>query len=162
MNLRNKLLDALDTNLIKLETISDDQASRKPSPGKWSAKEILGHLIDSACNNHRRFVVAQRMDNLIFDGYDQEHWVTAQQYQSASWSDLIELWQRYNRHLARVIDLIPSEIVEKKHPEHNLHQIAWKLIPQSELATLHYFIDDYINHMEHHLMQIVTLKGQKK
>jgi hypothetical protein len=157
MNLGEKLRLILSKYGTVLREMSHHVALRKPAPTKWSAKEILGHLIDSACNNHRRFVIAQEMDDLIFDGYAQEHWVAAQQYQSASWAELIVLWQRYNQHLARVIDLIPSEVLEKKHSLHNLHQVAWKAIPENEPATLHYFIDDYINHMAHHLKQMAVL-----
>ncbi len=159
MNLKDKLLGTLEKYVNHLEGLLDAQASQKPTPGKWSAKEILGHLIDSACNNHRRFVIAQRMDNLVFDGYDQEHWVAAQHYQSASWQDLIKLWKQYNDHIARIIDLIPSDLLEKKHQTHNMHMVAWKTIPENEPVTLHYFIDDYINHMEHHLNQIIELPG---
>jgi len=137
--------------------MTDRQASLKPAPSKWSAKEILGHLIDSACNNHRRFVIVQQMDNLVFDGYDQVHWVETQQYQSASWQDLIKLWRLYNEHIARIVDLIPPEILGKKHQLHNLHMVAWKTIPENEPVTLYYFIDDYINHTEHHLKQIIAL-----
>ena len=58
-----------------LSAISDSDAATPPAPGKWSPKQVIGHLIDSASNNHRRFVRANFVDDLIFPGYDQETWV---------------------------------------------------------------------------------------
>ena len=45
---------------------------------KWSPREIVGHLIDSAANNHQRFVRAQFTDDLVFSGYQQAEWVGVQ------------------------------------------------------------------------------------
>ena len=71
----------VDRATDRLLTFSDIEAATRPAPGKWSRKEIIGHLIDSASNNHGRFVRAQLQDDLIFAGYDQEEWVRAQRYQ---------------------------------------------------------------------------------
>src|SRR5258706_9340245 len=88
-------------------TEADSQA-RRPS-GEWSKKEILGHLIDSACNNHQRFVRAQLEAELVFPGYEQEGWARCQGYATADWALLVELWAAYNRHLAAAIARIPAE-----------------------------------------------------
>src|SRR5690242_14919380 len=72
-------------------------------PGDWCARQILGHLIDSACNNHRRFVVGQSPETTRFDGYDQDAWVSRQCYAEESWADLVALWRAYNHHLAHVM-----------------------------------------------------------
>ena len=92
-----------------LNAISDDAASKKPAPNKWSKKEILGHLIDSAANNHQRFVRAQEAMELRLPGYAQEHWVAAQRYDQREWPEVIALWSAYNRHLAHVISHLPED-----------------------------------------------------
>ena len=134
--------------------ILDEQASKKLSPDKWSKKEILGHLIDSASNNHKRFVLAQYKDNLIFDGYEQEKWVEAQNYNEADWEFMINLWLALNGHIVHIMRSTPFEVLTRKHKNHNLHQIAWKTVPENEETTLEYFYQDYIGHLRHHLNQI--------
>lgn len=139
----------------RLQVITDDDSSTPPAPDKWSPKEVLGHLIDSASNNHGRFVRAQSSDDLLVEGYEQEEWVRAQNYRSAAWLDLVTLWRSYNLHLAHVIEAIPEEQLTQPRHRHNLHQIAWQAVPQDQPVTLDYFIRDYIGHMEHHLGQII-------
>lgn len=154
-NLSTKLKDALAGIAEQLSSIDETSASAKPNPDKWSKKEILGHLIDSAANNHRRFMVAQFRDDLIFDGYAQDQWVEYQGYQTAQWSELITLFIAYNQHIGRVIDHIPRGVMHRPSDKHNLHLVAWKTVPRDETTTLAYFIDDYINHMNHHVRQIL-------
>lgn len=139
----------------RLRIISDDESAVRPAPGKWSPREIIGHLIDSAANNHQRFVRAQFVDHLSFDGYEQEDWVAAQKYQESSWPDLIELWRLYNLHLADLMANTSSETLTKPRSDHNLHRIAWKTVPADEPATLEYFMRDYIGHLKNHLRQIL-------
>ena len=134
--------------------LSEADSARRPAPGKWSPKEIIGHLIDSASNNHQRFVRAQFKDDLIFPGYDQDAWVTAQCYQEAPWEDLVELWRAYNLHLARVMAAVPEAERLREHRRHNFHQIAWQTVPEGEPTTLDYFMRDYVTHLRHHLGQI--------
>ncbi len=138
-----------------LLTVSEADSARRPAPGKWSPKEIVGHLIDSASNNHQRFVRAQFQDDLIFAGYDQEAWVAAQRYQETPWATLVALWQAYNLHLARVMAVTPAAVRLHQHQRHNFHQIAWQTIPEDEPATLDYFMRDYVGHLQHHLQQIL-------
>ncbi|MGH7621314.1 MAG: DinB family protein, partial [Gemmatimonadaceae bacterium] len=88
----------------RLEAITDDVASQPRAPGKWSRKEIVGHLIDSASNNHQRFVRAQFTDDLICAPYDQDAWVSTQRYGAAPWRDLIALCAHFNVQIARVMD----------------------------------------------------------
>ena len=143
----------------RLQAVDETKSARRPAPGKWSAKEVIGHLIDSASNNHQRFIRAQFQDHLIFPGYDQEAWVEIQDYQNREWIALIELWIQFNLHLAQVIDRVPDHIARHPHEEHNLDRIAWKTIPADETATLKYFMADYVGHLEHHLRQISPLLG---
>ncbi len=138
----------------RLRSLTETEAEKKSHPNKWSAKEILGHLIDSACNNHRRFVVAQIERDLVFSGYDQDEWVSAQRYQEADWAELVRLFIAYNQHLARIVSAIPQDELHRQRTKHTLHQVAWRTVPENEPATLDYFIRDYIAHMKHHLEQL--------
>ena len=137
----------------RLARIPDADASRRPAQGKWSRKEIVGHLVDSAANNHQRFVRARFQADLVFPGYEQDDWVGAQRYQEASWTDLVALWRLYNLHLAHVAERIPRDVLEREHARHNLDRIAFRTVPATQPATLAYFIEDYLGHLRHHLAQ---------
>ncbi|MBI4750956.1 MAG: DinB family protein [Acidobacteria bacterium] len=128
---------------IRLQAYNDKKASQPTAPDKWSRKELLGHLIDSAANNHQRFVRAQFTDGVVLPGYEQNEWVACQQYQSADWIDLVGLWKNYNEHLTRVVAAIPEEKLG------NRCQVG-----QNEPVTLEFLIADYLQHMKHHLGQI--------
>lgn len=67
-------LEYLCNTIPELLIQIDEQIfSEKINPAKWSKKEILGHLIDSATNNHHRFVRVQFETNLKIS-YDQNKW----------------------------------------------------------------------------------------
>ena len=149
------LRDVVEDATPRLRALSDAESSKAPAPGKWSPKEVIGHLIDSAANNHQRFVRAQFQDDLVFPGYQQEKWVSAQAYGRAPWTDLVDLWRNYNLHLARVMAAMPADVRRKARERHNLHEIAWNAVPQDQPATLEYFLRDYVDHMRHHLAQIL-------
>jgi hypothetical protein len=144
----------LSVESARLLAISENDASRRPAPGKWSPKEIIGHLIDSAANNHARFIRAQLTDEMVFPGYDQEAWVRLQNYNERPWIDLVGLWQAYNTHIASVIEAISPERLSLQRTTHNLDEVGWQTIPRDQPATLDYFIRDYVGHMKHHLAQI--------
>jgi len=139
----------------RLLALSEAEASRSPAPGKWSPKQVIGHLVDSASNNHQRFVRAQFTDDLVFPGYEQGAWVTAQRYETAPWTELVGLWRHFNLHLARVIEAAPASARQKPRPRHNLHELAWTPLPQDQPATLEYFMRDYVAHLRHHVAQIL-------
>src|ERR1041384_6091519 len=111
----------VDVAAEALLAIPDDVAAQRPAPGKWSMKEIVGHLVDSASNNHQRFVRARWQDDLVFPGYAQDDWVAAQGYADAPRRELVTLWATYNRHLARVMDAAPAAVRERPHTRHNFH-----------------------------------------
>jgi hypothetical protein len=156
------LRDTVDRASGELLDVDDAAAGARPSPGRWSAKEILGHLVDSAANNHQRFVRAQRQDDLVFPGYAQDDWVLLQRYQDAPWPELVALWREYNRHLARVMAVVPPEVRDRVHRVHNLHEIAWRPVRAGAPATLDYFMADYVAHLHHHLGQIRRQLGASR
>jgi DinB superfamily len=149
----SELRTIVDRESARLLGAAPDAVERRPAKGGWSAKEVLGHLIDSAAVNHQRFVRAQWQD-LVFAAYAQDDWVEAQKYQDAPWIELVALWREYNRHIARVMTAIPISVRLKEHRIHNLHEIAMKPAPADQPATLEYLMRDYVEHLQHHLKQI--------
>ena len=141
----------------RLARLDDEAIMRRPAPGKWSIKEIIGHLVDSASNNHQRFLRARWQDDLVFLPYDQDRWVAAQDYQSAPWPELLELWRTFNLHIARVMAATPRELREREHRRHNLDRLAFHTVGANEPATLEYFMRDYVEHLHHHVAQIEAL-----
>jgi hypothetical protein len=144
----------VNDSAARLLALSSSASQTPTAAGKWSPREVIGHLIDSASNNHQRFVRAQFTDDLEFHGYEQAEWVSAQGYHDESWEQLVQLWKLYNLHLLHLIGRIPEEQLTKQRHQHNLHQLAWQSIPVEHPATLEYFIRDYLGHLKHHLRQI--------
>jgi hypothetical protein len=150
-----ELLQAVDEAASRMKAIPDEQAGVRPAPGKWSRKEILGHLIDSAANNQTRFVRAQLQDDLVFDGYDQDAWVRVQGYQDRSWAELIQVWCAYNRQVASIMRDAPAADLDRARARHNLHEIGFQPLPPDAPATLAFLMRDYVVHLQHHLRQIL-------
>jgi len=151
----------VDEATQRLLALSEGESGWRAAGGGWSAKETIGHLIDSAANNHQRFVRAQARDDLVFDGYEQDEWVAAQHYGDAPWGRLVELWRLYNLHLAHVVARVPEgELKRPRHP-HSLHRIALRPVDEGEPATLEYLIRDYVEHLKHHLKQIEAMSAER-
>ena len=148
--------DTIVSATARLRDIPEAQSGEKSSPDDWSAKETIGHLIDSAANNHQRFVRAQFTDDLVFPGYVQDQWVSSQNYRDESWADVIQLWSSYNLHLVHVASAIPEDVLTKPRSPHTLDQIAFNLVDKNDPATLEYLIRDYLDHLRHHLDQIFS------
>ena len=146
----------VDAAAARLLALTPDQAAARPAPDKWSPKEIIGHLIDSASNNHGRFVRAQLKDDLIFDGYEQADWVRIQGYQERNWADLVRLWKALNDHIAHVMEFAGTEAVTRRRARHNLDALAWQPLSVGQPATLEYFMRDYVGHLKHHLRQALA------
>jgi hypothetical protein len=138
----------------RLLLISEGQSEQPRAEDHWSSKQIIGHLIDSAANNHARFVLAQLKDDLLFPGYQQDGWVRVQQYQNAPWPQLVELWRAYNLHLLHVMLCVPQEKLTNQCTQHSLQTIAFETVSENEPVTLEYLMKDYVVHLKHHLSQI--------
>ena len=150
-----RLRAALDAAEPLLRRISDADSATPLAPGKWSPRQVIGHLIDSAGNNHQRFVRSALQDDMVFPGYAQDDWVALQRYQETSWDELLTLWLAFNRHIVRIMAAIPSEVAERVRATHNLDQIATYAPPTPGDATLEYFMRDYVDHLERHMRQIL-------
>jgi hypothetical protein len=151
-NFRDTIVNAT----ARLREVSDADSRKKDSRDSWAPIEILGHLIDSAANNHQRFVRAQFTDDLVFNGYEQNQWVSSQRYLDESWTAVIELWSAYNLHLLHAVSVIPEDVLTKPRSLHTLDQIAFNPVDKNEAATFEYLIRDYVDHLRHHLDQIFS------
>jgi len=144
----------------RLLSLTESESRVPLAEGKWSAKEVVGHLIDSASNNHQRFVRAQLKADLVFEGYAQEDWVRVQSYQDEPWPHLVNLWKFYNLHLAHVCRRAPERERLRARREHNLHEIGWAPVSPNEPATLEHLMRDYVGHLKNHLGQIFESSSQ--
>jgi len=146
----------IETSVPRLLQISEEQSEQPRSEEHWSSKQIIGHLIDSAANNHARFVMGQMKDDLVFPGYEQDRWVEIQHYQEASWTGLVDLWRAYNLHLLHVMSWAAADKLHHRCTQHSLQTIAFKTVGEAEPATLSYLMKDYVVHLKHHLGQILS------
>ena len=127
----------------RLEQLPAGKVENKPAPSKWSPKEELGHLLDSAANNHQRIVGTPLEDRPALPGYDGDRWVELHAYQKRDWRELIELWRALNLQLLAAAQAVPRP--------------AWQrtcTIAGSAPLTLQFVFDDYLRHMLHHLQHI--------
>lgn len=147
--------EIIERAAVRLLLMPEAESRARASEGHWSAKEIVGHLIDSASNNHGRFVRAQFTDDPVFPGYEQAGWVRAQNYQEEPWPLLVELWKTYNLHLAHIMAQIPEDVRSKPRAQHSMPRIAWQTVGADELVTLEYLMLDYIEHLKNHLRQVL-------
>ncbi len=129
----------------RLRKLGDADVARDRGPGRWVKKEILGHLVDSAVNNHQRLVRAQLSDPFVGPGYDQEAWVRIQRYRERPWTELVELWTALNRHVAATIAALPAERLGTSCR-----------IGDHEPVTLEWLARDYLRHLRHHLGQLLA------
>ncbi len=141
--LANEIRAEVERASARLRTVGEADASSSPAPGKWSKKEIVGHLIDSAANNHQRFVRAQFGSPFAWPGYEQESWVAVHRYRERPWAELVMVWNALNAHLAAVVEGVPAEKLQTQCS-----------IGGSEAVTLQWLMQDYLRHMRHHLQQL--------
>ena len=134
----------IDRYLPVLQNLSEDDCSYKPSISKWSKKEVLGHMIDSAQNNIRRFIAGQ-YEEVPFIVYNQDKWVAIAGYHHYDLSQLINLWHLLNRHICHILRNMPYEMALRKCQTEDLHTLEW-------------LAQDYIKHLLHHLHQVLNME----
>ena len=145
----NRLASDIETAVYDacrlLRRLTNETMEARPNPGDWSVKEIVGHLVDSASNNHQRFVRLQVADGLVFPDYSQDNdvWVTIQSYQGAPWDDLLDLWRYFNLHLAYVIRTVNEKCIDH----------IW-VVNEDTSITLGELMIDYLRHLNDHLQQV--------
>lgn len=142
-DLGSALSRVIDEAEPRLRAVNESESHAPVLAGGWSRKQVIGHLIDSASNNHQRFVRAMVQGALEFPRYDQEGNVRVQAVQEADWGLLVSLFASYNRYLAHVIARIPED---------RLRTVC--RIGDGEPVTLGFLAEDYLVHLKHHLGQI--------
>lgn len=145
MDLANSLESLITTTAEAFNKITDTEWTDKPNPRKWSKKEILGHLIDSAMNNLKRFNEVQFMTErpYVVQKYQQEDLVRSNRYQELPTEHLIALWTLVNMQVAYVLRTLQNEMLE-----------IVILTPEDDMQTVGWLADDYVVHLRHHLDQI--------
>ena len=141
----NHIEQAVGAAVKHWRELPDPTLRFRPAEVAWSIKEIVGHMIDSASNNHQRFVRLQLTENLTFPDYGQDniHWVSIQNYQDRTWLELLVLWQYFNMQLAYIIRSVESSCLSH----------IWQVDPQTSV-TLFDLMTDYHRHLKLHLDQI--------
>ncbi|HEU5022556.1 MAG TPA: DinB family protein [Bryobacteraceae bacterium] len=140
-DLSQTLSDLVEREGAALRSFPENQASdRRSGPSSWSPKEELGHLIDSAVNNHARFVLACLEPEFHGPKYAQDEWVSIHGYQDMPWPSIIEFWVQYNTFIADLIARVPND---------KLTTLCF--IGEGEPVTLRFLIEDYMLHAQHHL-----------
>ena len=141
--LSEDLMRVVETAEPRLRMFTEVESAKPALPGGWSRKQVIGHLVDSASNNHQRFVRAALQASLDFPAYDQEGNARVQAFQEAGWPLLVSLWADYNRYLAHVIAHLPASKLE-----------TVCRIGSGNPVTLGFLATDYVTHLVHHLIQI--------
>ena len=143
--LASDIESAVNEAYHQFRSLPDETIEARPNSDEWSIKEIVGHLVDSASNNHQRFVRLQVSDGLVLPDYSQDNdaWVSIQSYQEAPWDDLLDLWRYFNLHLARVIRTVNEECIDN----------IW-VVDEDTSITLGELMIDYLRHLNDHLQQI--------
>ncbi|OFW75589.1 MAG: metal-dependent hydrolase [Alicyclobacillus sp. RIFOXYA1_FULL_53_8] len=143
-NVVEQLEELLKSVPRQLRELSNEDLVNPRSTGKWSRLQILGHLCDSAVNNLGRFIQAQyQPEPLAIVSYNQEVWVSSQHYGETPIDEVLTLWLSLNRSIVRVISSLPGDVLSQ----------TCKL-SSGDIVTLEWLIDDYLQHMKHHLQQI--------
>jgi hypothetical protein len=140
MDVRERLLGIVERETVRLRGMDGPVLSDRPTPGKWCRKEILGHLVDSAANNHQRFVRAALAGELSFPDFIQDGWVSVQRWAEEDWDVIVDLWAALNRHLAHVLDGLPEAA-----------RSAQCRIGDRPAVTLAALAENYLRHLEQHL-----------
>jgi hypothetical protein len=140
---------ALAEGLALFAGVDEALSGVRAKPDGWCAREVVGHLIDSACNNHRRFILGQTPGLTKFDDYDGDAWVSRQHYADESWSALVSLWSAYNVHLRHVISRTPADrlLMSATAPD------------GSDPVTIGFLMQDYVAHLRHHFEQVRRVTG---
>ena len=127
-------------NFYELMDSNKNIADIRISDDKWTLKEMVGHLIDSASNNHQRFIRLQIEKEIKFPEYDHEQWKDLSKIYEFEFIELINLWKSYNHFLLHLIKNIDAKDYNNK----------W-IIEDKEI-TLKFIIEDYFGqHMDWHI-----------
>ena len=149
MQMLDRFAAVMEAGAQRLAAISSAEAVQRREPNAWSKKEELGHLIDSAMNNYARVIRVQHEANPALPGYAQDTWVERGGYQERGWPELIALWSAVNAHMLQASRRVPADALSRQCT-----------IGSSAPMTLGFVIEDYVDHMVHHLQHIGIAVGE--
>ena len=113
-------------------------------PGKWSKKEILGHLVDSAVHNLVRFTEIHYVEKPYrHRPYNQMDLVNLNQYQIMDIQDLTQLWFSINSQIIRIMKAVDEKALDYKI-----------ILSDESIIDLKFLMTDYVDHLEHHIRQL--------
>lgn len=135
------LQEVIDRYSKLFQGIGDATAGIVLAQDKWSLKQILGHLIDSASNNHQRILRLKQDSELHFPDYEAFSWLDASDYNSFTFSHLTQMFVLYNRHLAQLIVGLPENVLS------NQWIVTWGDVGSINLKDL---VIHYVDHLETH------------
>ena len=141
MRMLDRFAAVIEAGAEGLSAIAD--STHRDKPGGWSRREELGHLIDSCINNYARIIRTQQETNPQLPGYAQDAWVERQGYHERDWQELIALWSALNAHMLNAARRVPDAALA--------HLCT---IGSGPAMTLGFVIEDYVDHMVHHLGHI--------
>ncbi|MCM3677300.1 DinB family protein [Peribacillus simplex] len=128
--------------------MTEKELNDRPMPHKWSKKEILGHLCDSALNNMNRFIKIQYEEQpYVIQTYNQDQWVLVQNYQERPMDEIVNLFCTLNKQIIYIITNTPNDRLS------NLCDIG-----NNQQKSLEWLIKDYLEHMEHHINNQILIK----
>jgi len=153
----NQEINGIITELLQLVNTWEQRLLNLPEPlitrlknrQDRSIKQLIGHLIDSASNNHQRIVRLQYVENeLRFPDYTSHNdtWIKIQHYQDEDWNTIVGLWKFYNLHLVHLM----KHIKESKLQHYWIDEDGAKV----ELFTL---LKGYLWHLNLHIGEIQEL-----
>jgi len=144
----NGIYEVIITEEPLLTSLSEDTISSRRNTQNRTIKQLLGHLVDSASNNHQRIVRLQYNENLTFPDYTQDNdlWIAIQDYQHTKWSDLVQLWKYYNLHIIQIIKSVDEEKLDNHWTDF-----------EGRKVTLKDMIDGYLWHLHLHISEIHEL-----
>jgi len=147
-NVTDGILRYIDTWEQKLIELPVETITEKRNKQNRTIKQILGHLIDSAANNHQRMIRLQYNEKLTFPDYQQDNdlWIALQDYQHADWNTTVQLWKYYNLHMIQVIKSVDQSKLSN----------SWQSF-EDITVTLQQMIEGYLGHIELHLNEIQEL-----
>jgi hypothetical protein len=126
------------------DTVLGINWENKADMGKWTNKEIIGHLIDSAQINLQRFIRCTYEEGFKLI-YHQDECVQLQGYIDVDVTSLLKLWELLNRQICRVLQNYPPDRIHIKCDTGRYEQ---------SIVSVELIAADYVRHLRHHLLQL--------
>jgi uncharacterized damage-inducible protein DinB len=133
----------LTEQLLEVERLLaplDDAAARsRYAPGKWSVKEVLGHLCDVERIFAYRLLRIARGDTTALAGFDENAYVPPAEFDSRPMPDLVREFQAVRGSTIALVEGLPAAAWERRG------QASGKSVSSRALAYI------MVGHVTHHL-----------